>query len=268
MKYPLNEIEAKRPNAEHLNFRFPHDSGGLRQNEEWFEVELDVGWRRIRLHDYATLYRTPGLYESLVYERLKCRSPKRLVQLLCHVLENWSMEPDRICALDFGAGNGIVGERLREIDVKSVIGVDIITEAAEAASRDRPGVYDDYVTVDMCEISDGDRKRLQSKAPNLLITVAALGFGDIPPKAFMNAFNLIVKPGWLALTIKEEFLDERDTSGFAELLRLMVERKVINIEARMRISHRLSLAGEKLFYVALVARKLDDMPPSVIPEYK
>lgn len=50
-----------------------------------------------------------------------------------------------ITVLDMGAGNGIVAEELVNLGLDDVIGVDIIEEAKQAAFRDRPEVYSDYI---------------------------------------------------------------------------------------------------------------------------
>jgi hypothetical protein len=43
-----------------------------------------------------------------------------------------------------------------------------------------------------------------------LVTVAALGFGDIPAKAFIEAFNIIKSEAWVAFNIKDTFFDISD----------------------------------------------------------
>lgn len=48
-----------------------------------------------------------------------------------------------------GAGNGIVAEELVNLGLDDVIGVDIIEEAKQAAFRDRPEVYSDYIFDDL-----------------------------------------------------------------------------------------------------------------------
>ena len=53
--------------------------------------------------------------------------------------------------LDLGAGNGMVGEALREHGFEEITGVDITPEAGEAAERDRPGVYADYHVCDLLD---------------------------------------------------------------------------------------------------------------------
>ncbi len=93
--------------------------------------------------------------------------------------------------------------------------------------------------------------------PNCLTTVAALGYGDVPTDAFVEAYNLIDTPGWLAFNIKENFLDDmEDHTGFAGLIRRLMRQRRIEVQAYRRYCHRLSIHGEPLFYVAMVARKL------------
>jgi hypothetical protein len=237
-----------------FRFRIPREHG-LDQDEEWLAVQAGNGWRKYRLHDYNEIYRTPGLYEAVVYDVLECDSPRRLVQLFCQVLANWPTEPEDLRVLDLGAGNGIVGACLRDVGIDRLIGVDILPEAAIATERDRPGIYADYVIADL-----SDLERIRRQRPNVLCTVAALGFGDIPPAVFRTAFDLIETPGWLALTIKEDFLESVDETGFAGLLHRMIEGKILNEEAHLRIRHRTSVTGEPIFYVGIVARKLGDIP--------
>ena len=167
---------------------------------------------------------------------------------------------------DLGAGNGCVAEVLRELGVPFIVGLDLLPEARDAARRDRPGIYDDYLVADLCELSPADRARMQRHRLNCLITVAALGYGDVPPLAFGTAFNLIQTPGWLAMTIKEDFLNPEDQSGFARLMRRMIDAGIVEIQAHHRYCHRKSIAGEQLFYVAVVARKTRDVPQSWLIE--
>ena len=49
--------------------------GGLDQDEEWCEIELDGERRRIRLHDYAAIFNVPGLYEQLFCREARVRLP-------------------------------------------------------------------------------------------------------------------------------------------------------------------------------------------------
>jgi hypothetical protein len=65
----------------------------MQQDREWCYVVIAGKQRRIRFHDYQEIYRIPGLYEKLFYERLGCCSPSRVVQLLEEVLVDFGDDP-------------------------------------------------------------------------------------------------------------------------------------------------------------------------------
>jgi len=176
--------------------------------------------RRIRFHDYHEIYPIPGLYERIFYDTLQCQSPQVIRRLLSQVLPSVEMEPRELRVLDVGAGNGMVGEELRELSVGAVYGIDIIEEAA-ATDRDRPGVYDEYLVADLTDLEPDQREMLAGADLNAMTTVSALGFGDMSPRAFAVAYNLITTPGLVVFTIKEDFVCERDASGFNRLIRRM-----------------------------------------------
>lgn len=262
----VNDVQRRRVSASDFRIHFPPGANEYDQDEEWFEFETDAGPQRLRIHDYAELYSVPGLYEALVYDKLKCNSPKRLASLLANVLTDWPREPSDLRVLDLGAGNGIVAEEIRKHGVNHVVGLDLLPEAKMSAERDRPQVYNDYFVTDICNPSDEERRRLEDHKLNCLVTVAALGFGDIPPDAFAAAFNLIETEGWLAMTIKEEFLSTEDQSGFARFVRAILESEIADVQAHQRYCHRRSIGGEQLFYIALVARKTSDIPASLLED--
>ncbi|MEZ4220634.1 MAG: methyltransferase domain-containing protein [Polyangiaceae bacterium] len=246
--------------------RLPPARTDVPQHEEWCEVKEGDEWQRIRFHDYASIFERPGLYEHLFYDRLECNSPRRVVQLLREVLAEPGSLRDPLRAIDLGAGNGIVAKELRRAGADAVIGIDIIPEAKSAAERDRPEVYTRYLVADLCTPTPQVESTIRDLRPNALVCVAALGFGDIPPLAYFNSLAFVPKGGVLAFNIKEEFLDQRYAHGFSELVRRMLEAKVIRLEASRRYCHRLSVAGEPLFYHAMVATKLDDVPRSMLVE--
>lgn len=233
----------------------------LSQDEEWCDVTVDGIRRRVRFHDYASIYEIPGLYERLFYDELECCSPYRVARLLSEVVRERGGRTEDLCVLDLGAGNGMVGDELRTLGVESLVGVDIIPEARAAAMRDRQGLYQDYVVTDMTDLSTDTAQRLTQAAPNCLTTVATLGFADIPPKAFSTALSLISTPGWVAFNIKEDFLHDRDDSGFARMIRELTRVGALRIEAYRRYRHRLAVDGRELFYVAVVASKRERVPP-------
>jgi hypothetical protein len=240
--------------------RFQPEGESRLQGDGWCEVYVENTWHRLRLHDYDEIYSIAGLYEHLFGDILQCTSPQRVVNMLVETIREANASPTRLNVLDVGAGNGMLGEQLRLHGVRSLVGLDIIPEAAEAAQRDRPWVYDQYLVADLCQLSPSHHKRLSEAQFNCLCTASAMGFGDIPPKAFATAFNLIETGGWLAFNIKEQFLEGCDDSGFCRLIRMMAERKLIRFEAYRRYNHRLSIEGTPLMYVAMTARKLRHVP--------
>lgn len=235
----------------------PEAGDGLDQDEEWCEITIEGNRHRIRLHDYAAIYEIPGLYEQLFSELLECCSPDVVCDALGEELTRAGVDPATLRALDFGAGNGMVGERLSGLGVGTVVGVDLLPEARAAALRDRPDVYDDYRALDITAPSDDDREALEGGAFNTLACVAALGFGDVPPVAFVQAFNLISSPGWLAFNLRERFLEE---GGFGGLVQRMMREGVIEEHSRRRYTHRRSVTGAPLDYVAIIATKHRDVP--------
>lgn len=251
-----------------LDIRLPKtEERSLSQDAEWCEVELDGRRKRIRFHDYHEVYDIPGLYERIFYETLECNSPTRIADLLDDVLDDEDDAMDDLRVLDVGAGNGMVGDELAERDVPHMVGIDIIPEAKKAALRDRPGLYDDYLVADLTDLSEKDEEYLRKHKLNCLTTVAALGFGDIPAKAFIKALDLTETPAWLAFNINEMFLREQDDSGFSQLVRQLNREGVIRMHAYRRYCHRLSIDGKKLYYVAAIAKKLRDIPDHMIEEY-
>ena len=84
-----------------LHLPSPHDGEALDQDEEWCEVEIGGERRRIRFHDYASIYDVPGLYEQLFSELLECCSPDVVCELLSEELDQAGTEPGTLTALDF-----------------------------------------------------------------------------------------------------------------------------------------------------------------------
>lgn len=242
----------------------PADVEDADQDQEWCEVVTDSQRKRIRFHDYKEVFRIPGLYERLFYDRLQCCSPSYVVNLLEDVAEEWGVELPELNVLDLGAGNGMVGDELRHRGVSTIVGVDIIPEARQATLRDRPGVYDDYMVCDLAELPPENETALRRHRFDLLSSVAALGYGDVPPAAFLKALDLLSTPAWLAFNIKETFLQETDTSGFSRLIRHLMQEGCIRPYCYRRYRHRMSVAGKPLYYVAMVAQKIRPIPDAVL----
>ena len=245
---------------EPFEIQFPQrDAAAVEQDEEWCEVRLAGQRRRIRFHDYAEIYAWRGLYEQLFYDELECDSPRVVCELLAEQLDAEDVEHATLRVFDVGAGNGMVGEQLKAMGAGLVVGADIIEEAAEATERDRPGVYEDYFVLDLTDIPEQAHSELEGRRFNCMTTVAALGFGDIPPEAFAAAYNLIEPGGHVAFTIKEDFMTDADDSGFSGLIRKALADGTLVVERDRRYRHRLSVTGEPLHYLAMVAGKRRDL---------
>jgi len=242
----------------------PADVRELNQDEVYFYLLDGDRRQKIRLHDYDRIYEVPGLYEQVVYERLKCQSPAMVVDVLRNSISQADRHLAELRVLDLGAGNGMAGDELKKHGVSRLVGVDIIPEARDATERDRPGLYDAYYVVDFTCLDDDERAELESWAPDCLMSVAALGFGDIPVKAFFEAFNLISDDGWVAFNIKETFLDRSDVSGFSTFIRELMFSEYLDLYHLRRYRHRFSIEGEPIYYFALGGRKTGNAPASLV----
>lgn len=255
--------------TEGLEVHFPAaQTGTLDQDEEWCTVAVNGSRRKIRFHDYDEVFEVPGLYEHLFYEKLKCNSPETVCTLLEEELAESDDSVSDLTVLDVGAGNGMVGEELVNRGAESVVGIDIIEAARDAARRDRPGIYEDYFVADLTDLPRHVARQLDDAQFNCLTSVAALGYGDIPPAAFARAFNLISTPGWVAFNIKEDFLKDTDTTGFAGFMRRMIDSGILKVRLMRRYRHRLSLVGEPLYYLGIVGRKQRDVPESWLEDVR
>ncbi len=246
--------------------RFPSvDTQSLSQDEAYFMLTEPNGTQaKLRFHDYDAIYERQGLYEQLFYDRLKCQSPEKVVSILRHAMsgEPWLFNELRV--LDLGAGNGMVGEVLQKHGVARIVGIDISKPAALAVQRDRPGVYDEYYSMDMSRMTPEQREELGGWRFNCLVSVAALGFGDIPVRVFAEAYNLVDDGGWIAFNIKETFLDNRDTTGFSMFIRNLILSEYLDIYHMERYRHRLSIDGQPLYYFGVACRKNGAIPESML----
>ncbi len=248
--------------------QFPSiDANDLGQDEAYFYLLDGSDKRKIRLHDYSEIYKFPGLYEQLFYDRLKCQSPTKVAQILGAAVAESRENFSELRVLDLGAGNGMMGESLKKQGVSRLVGVDIITEARTATERDRPGLYDAYYVEDFCDLNDEKREEIASWSLDCLTTVAALGFGDIPPKAFIEAFNLIQPQGWVALNIKDAFLFKSDQSGFSTMMRELLFSEFLDLHHLERYRHRLSVEGKPLYYFSIAGRKKSNLTPDFLKQF-
>lgn len=245
----------------------PIDANDLDQDEVKFYLVEEDRRTELRFHDYGEIYLRPGLYEELFYDRLKCSSPKKVGELLKRSLDASGRNFSELRVLDLGAGNGMMGEVLQSYGVSRLIGADIIREAKDACYRDRPQLYDDYYVADFTKLKPEMVDEFTDWSIDCMTSVAALGFGDIPTRAFLQAVDFVAKDGWVAFNIKETFLNESDTTGFSRLIRELIFSEYLDIHHIERYRHRFSMEGTPLFYFALVAQKTADIPADFLESH-
>ncbi len=246
--------------SDDINVDFPEKGKKYSQDEEFCIINLDGVEKRVRFHDYDEVYSIPGLYEKIFYEYLQCCSHKTVCDLFFQELKKHHYSANQLRVLEIGAGNGMVGEQLQKSFVNKIIGIDILIEAKLAAYRDRPEVYDDYYAIDLTEIPRQIEEEILQHNLNSMVSVAALGFDDLPPLAYAKAFNLISENGWIALNIKDEFLSEKDESGFSKLIKRMIKEEILTINAQKKYQHRLATDNSPLYYYAIIGQKQADIP--------
>lgn len=246
----------------------PADAKELGQDEAFFYLIEDNRRLKLRLHDYDQIYLRPGLYEQLFYDRLKCTSPKKVGEILKRTLDAQERTFSELRVLDLGAGNGMMGEVLKSYGVARLVGADIIPEARDAAFRDRPGVYDEYYVADFTDLQSDVVEQIDEWSVDCLTSVAALGFGDIPPRAFFQALDFVKEGGWVAFNIKETFLDASDSSGFSKFIRQLIFSEYLEVFHLEKYRHRLSMEGLPLSYFALVAEKRASIPADLVAEFE
>jgi SAM-dependent methyltransferase len=261
----LRLVSTLNPDAGHMPQRYriqfpPIDANDLEQDEVSFQLMEKNRGLELRFHDYDQIYQRPGLYEQIFYDRLKCTSPKKVGELLKRTLDASDQNFTEMRVLDLGAGNGMMGEIMKAYGVARLVGADIIPEARDACFRDRPDIYDEYYVADFTNMQPRLVEEITGWSINCLTSVAALGFGDIPPTAFFQALQFVARGGWVAFNIKETFLDKSDVSGFSRFIRELIFSEYLDIHHIERYRHRLSMEGTPLFYFALVAQKTAEIP--------
>jgi hypothetical protein len=194
----------------------------------------------LRLHDYERLYALPGVYEQIVHDRLGCRSPAELAGMLAHAAAALGWERDAMRVLDIAAGNGVSGEALAQAGLRPVLGTDIVPSAREAALRDRPGLYDHYLTLDLLALTDGERTAVTALEANALSCVAPVGThrSELPVEALMAAAGLLA-PDALVVYMHDPHRGVRDAMT-AEVWGAGTEAEEVE---RRRYVHRHTVNG-------------------------
>lgn len=222
--------------------------------EEYFGLNHNGTKRKLRLHDYAEVYRIPHLYEY-VMAKLQEKSHTVLSSLLIDQLTQAGGNIEDLVVLEVGAGSGMVGKALADLGVKSITGIDILPEAAEAAKREYPGVYQNYYVEDLTHLSDRAREMLTSRGFNCIVCGSALGFNHIPAQGWATAFNAIAPNGWIAFNVQKERWEDTSEASFVAWHPWVGEKNIFEITETHDYQHRFYLDGRPLHYVAIIGRK-------------
>lgn len=239
-----------------FQIRLPENIEDLPINEEYFFIIENGVERRLKLHDYAEVYRIPGLYNYLALEKLYYRSPEVLASILSETLKDSGDSMENLSLLELGAGSGLFGQAVTKLGVRSIIGIDIVPEAAEAARRDCPGTYQDYFTEDLTLLSTPTRDILKAQKLNGFVCCSALSDGHIPSKAFATGVNLIQTQGWVLFNLaKTSYECDRNCPEFVRFYRQAIKQGYLKVYGTKYYLHRRFFNGQPLEYVAILAKK-------------
>ena len=260
---PLRPSELhESPSCSSPPVALPAVSDHTGQDPEYCLVDDGEAWQPVRLREDSLLWEWPGAYEYLVRDLLEGDAARTICGMLGGAVRAAGDPIDRLRVLDLGAGNGWVGGELAEVGARWILGVDRSPAAAAATERDNPGIYADYLVMDMRRLSEVQRDRLMHYDFNCLSCVEPLGADEPAPNAFTEAFNLLAPAGWVAFHVREDALHGKCDSRFAPLVQQMVKSGAISLRDRQRYRHRLTTRGTPLVHVAFIGRKQRDFDPA------
>lgn len=227
---------------------------GRIQSEEVLTVAFEDGrTERMRLHEYDRVYAIPGLYEEVVQRRLECASPAEIADSVVDAAAVEGVAALDLRVFDLGAGNGVVGEELARRGVSTLVGLDNAPEAREAAARDRPGLYAEYLVGDLAEHPRAPAV-VDEHALNCLVAVGALGMGHITATSFDAAWRRFPAGSWLGVTVPEQLVAP-GASDFGDYLETETAAGRLTVLSQERYRHRVLMDGSAVFYVAIVGRR-------------
>ncbi|MBO1351175.1 MAG: class I SAM-dependent methyltransferase [Hormoscilla sp. GUM202] len=246
------------------NVKLPSVTQNLEREEEYFILVHNNQEQRLKVRDYEKVYKIPGLYEYVLVELLKHTSHQVISELLVEQVTQSQLSVSELSVLELGSGVGLVGACLKDKGVKSIVGVDLIEEAAEAAKRDRPNVYNRYYVEELPHVTAGVRQELENSKFNCLVCASALT-GGLPGPAFAFAYNLIADGGPIACNIREDLLDANPTDhSSGKMLANMIKEGIFRVQVKHAYRHRLSVTGVPLYEVALIGFKMADIPKEMM----
>jgi hypothetical protein len=178
--------------------------------------------------------------------------------MLAHAADALGWDRATMRVLDIAAGNGVSGEALAAAGLRPVLGTDIVPSAREAALRDRPGLYDQYLTLDLLALTGEQRTALSALGANALSCVAPVGThgSELPPEVLVAAADLLA-PDALVVYMHDPqrgLPDAMTAQAWADGL----GRAGSGVEAqeleRRRYVHRSTVNGEPFEMVGVIWR--------------
>jgi len=214
-------------------------------SEESITFTNERGQReRVRLHDYERVYSVPGLYEDVLLNYLNFASPEFLAELLA---KSYPLESLRI--LDLAAGNGLAGEALFKRGSEYIIGADACAQAAPAAARDYPSVYQEYITV----YAD-DPRLIQAVKEHKLNTLHCVGaLGTITVEQFQHLWAAFPVESILSVTCDDLSVLDNPFAAYFKRSAAAGELRIIKCE---QFQHRQLMNGDPFIATAVIAEKL------------
>ncbi|WP_375498434.1 hypothetical protein [uncultured Jatrophihabitans sp.] len=227
-----------------MDFRVDIDpSAPATPGSETFGLERGGSRRTMRIHDYDEVYAVPGLYEHVVQDLLGCTSPQTLAAALAVRVVAAGAAPSSVRCLDVGAGNGVSGEALTAAGLSPVAALDISAAAKDAAARDRPGLYVEYV---VGALGDVELPALVRRLGlNALVSAGALTGRHIEPPVLAETWATFATGDWLAFTCAEQHADGARSDFEAHT----------TFELDERFLHRRLTNGDPVWYRVLVGRR-------------
>jgi hypothetical protein len=227
-----------------------------RQSDEFFWANVDGRRQRYNIHDYATLYRVPWLYDIALYHNLVCRTPTEMSAAIDKVWQAARLDRAGLRALELGAGSGAFGHELRHtLGIRHLEAVDICPEAAVAGTRDRPHLYDAYHVDDLTALSPATQAAFRKAEFNVVAMASATGWGNhIPLEGFERSFEILIPGGWYIFHVKPNDPDPECIELCAWVADKVASGKM---EQKYRSSHfhRKSSNGTDIYYDVVVGVK-------------